>query len=64
MAVATTEMQFKVFQNKGFEVVNSPIKYAADQQQILLTFTPNGEKIDPPSVGIAWKNQQGQITKK
>jgi hypothetical protein len=35
-------MQFKVFRNKGFEVTNSPVKYSADSQQILLTFAPNG----------------------
>lgn len=64
VAVVTTEMQFKVFRNKGFEVSNSPIKYGPDQQQILLTFAPNGERIEPPSVGIAWKNEQGQISKK
>lgn len=64
VAVATTEMQFKMFRNKGFEVTNSPIKYGEGVQQILLTFTPNGEKIEPPSVGIAWKDQTGQIAKK
>ena len=42
---ATTEMQFKMFRNKGFDVTNSPIKYAPEAQQILLTFTPNGDKI-------------------
>jgi len=25
--VQTTEMQFKVFRAKGFEVTNSPVKY-------------------------------------
>jgi hypothetical protein len=30
----------------------------------LLTFVPNGEKIEPPAVGIAWKDNQGQIAKK
>lgn len=42
VAVNTTEMQFRVFRNKGFEVTNSPVKYGPDSQQILLTFTPNG----------------------
>ena len=64
VAVATSEMQFKVFRSKGFEVSNSPIKYGPEHQQILLTFTPDGERIEPPSVGIAWKNEQGQVTKK
>lgn len=57
-------MQFKVFRNKGFEVTNSPVKYGPDSQQILLTFAPNGEKIEPPTVGIAWKDTQGQISKR
>lgn len=57
-------MQFKMFRNKGFDVTNSPIKYGEGAQQILLTFTPNGERIEPPSVGIAWKDQKGQIVKK
>lgn len=39
---STTEMQFKMFRNKGFDVTNSPIKYGEGLQQILLTFTPNG----------------------
>lgn len=30
----------------------------------MLTFTPNGEKIEPPTVGIAWKNETGKISKK
>ena len=42
IAVNTTEMQFKVFRNKGFEVTNSPVKYGPESQQILLTFAPNG----------------------
>jgi hypothetical protein len=25
--VITTEMQFKIFRNKGFEVTHSPVKY-------------------------------------
>lgn len=57
-------MQFKVFRNKGFEVNNTPIKYGPEAQQIMLTFTPNGEKIEPPTVGIAWKDTTGQIVKK
>lgn len=57
-------MQFKIFRSKGFDVTNSPIKYGPDAQQILLTFTPNNEKIEPPSVGIAWKDGSGQINKK
>ena len=57
-------MQFKVFRNKGFEVNNTPIKYGPEAQQIMLTFTPNGEKIEPPTVGIAWKDNTGQIVKK
>lgn len=48
-------MQFKVFRSKGFEVTHSPIKYSEDSQQIMLTFKLNGEFIEPPSVGIAWK---------
>lgn len=40
------------------------MKYGPESQQILLTFIPNGEKIDPPAVGIAWKDTQGQIVKK
>jgi hypothetical protein len=64
IAVSTSEMQFKVFRNKGFEVTNSPVKYSPDSQQILLTFAPNGEKIEPPCVGIAWKDGQGQISKR
>ena len=39
--VQTTEMQFKVFRAKGFEVTNSPVKYTPENQQIMLTFTPN-----------------------
>ena len=27
VSVVTTEMQFKVFRSKGFEVTHSPIKY-------------------------------------
>ena len=45
-------------------MTNSPVKYGPDSQQILLTFAPNGEKIEPPTVGIAWKDAQGQIAKK
>ena len=30
----------------------------------MLVFTPNGEKIEPPTVGIAWKDENGQISKK
>jgi len=30
----------------------------------LLVFTPTGEKSEPPTVGIAWKNDSGQIEKK
>jgi hypothetical protein len=45
-------------------VTNSPIKYGPESQQILLTLTPNNEKIEPPSVGIAWKDTNGQINKK
>jgi hypothetical protein len=30
----------------------------------MLTFTPNGEKIEPPTVGIAWKDSNGAIAKK
>ena len=26
--------------------------------------TPNGEKIEPPTVGIAWKNPEGVVSKK
>jgi hypothetical protein len=62
--VVSTEMQFKVFRSKGFEVTHSPIKYGSDSQQILLTMTPNGERIEPPTVGIAWKDSNGQINKK
>lgn len=40
--VQTSEMQFKVFRAKGFEVTNSPIKYTPENQQIMLTFTPTG----------------------
>jgi hypothetical protein len=29
----------------------------------MLVLTPNGERIEPPSVGVAWK-ENGQITKK
>ena len=54
----------KIFRSKGFEVTHSPIKYGSDAQQILLVFTPNLEKIEPPSVGIAWKDTEGQIIKK
>lgn len=57
-------MQFKVFRSKGFEVDHSPIKYGDDVQQIMLVFTPNGEIVEPPTVGIAWKNGSGQIEKK
>ncbi len=57
-------MQFKVFRNKGFDVTNSPVKYTPESQQILLTFSPNGEKIEPPTVGIAWKDTTGQISKR
>lgn len=56
-------MQFKVFRSKGFEVNHSPIKYGNESQQIMLTFKPDGELIEPPSVGIAWK-AEGQIVKK
>ncbi len=42
VGVSTSEMQFKMFRNKGFDVTNSPIKYGEGVQQILLTFTPNG----------------------
>ena len=62
--IAISEMQFKVFRNKGFDVTNSPIKYGPETQQILLTLVPNGEKIEPPTVGIAWKDGNGQINKK
>lgn len=55
MSIKTSEMQFKVFRSKGFEVTHSPIKYSEDSQQIMLTFKLNGEFIEPPSVGIAWK---------
>lgn len=41
VAVQSTEMQFKVFRSKGFDVTHSPIKYGPESQQILLTFTPN-----------------------
>lgn len=57
-------MQFKMFRSKGFEVTHSPIKYGPDSQQIMLTFKLNGEIIEPPSVGIAWKSTDGQIVKK
>ena len=29
-----------------------------------MTFTPNGERIEPPAVGIAWKDNSNQINKK
>ncbi len=45
-------------------MTTSPIKYGAESQQIMLIFTPNGEKSEPPVVGIAWKNDSGQIEKK
>lgn len=54
-------MQFKVFNSRGFDVTNSPIKYGPESQQIMLVFTPNGERSEPPTVGIAWKNDSGQI---
>lgn len=57
-------MQFKVFRSKGFDVDHSPIKYGDEMQQIMLVFKPNGEAIEPPSVGVAWKNSSGQIEKK
>jgi hypothetical protein len=60
----TTEMQFKVFRSKGFQVTHSPIKYSAEVQQIMLTFKPDGEVSEPPTVGIAWKNVEGAIVKK
>lgn len=60
----TAEMQFKIFRSKGFEVTTSPVKYTPESQQILLTLVPTGEKIEPPSVGVAWKNQEGKISKK
>ena len=63
VGVVTTEMQFKVFRSKGFEVTHTPIKYGPESQQIMLTMTPNGDKIEPPTVGIAWK-ENGQINKK
>ena len=50
------------FRSKGFEVTHTPVKYGT-QQQIMLTFTPNNDKIEPPIVGIAWK-ENGQIQKK
>lgn len=56
-------MQFKIFRSKGFDIGNSPIKYTQENQQILLTLTPNGDKIEPPVVGVAWNNG-GVITKK
>ncbi len=61
VGVKTSEMQFKVFRSKGFEVTNSPVKYGPESQQIMLVFTPNGEKSEPPVVGIAWKNDLGVI---
>lgn len=64
MSVQTTEMQFKIFRSKGFDVTHTPVKYGDSAQQIMLTFTPNGEKTEPPSVGLAWKNSNGQIDKK
>lgn len=50
-----------MFSSKGFDVNTSPIKYGAENQQIMLMFTPTGEKSEPPVVGIAWKNQNGQV---
>lgn len=38
-------MQFKIFRSKGFEITNSPVKYTPENQQIMLTLAPNGEKI-------------------
>ena len=61
IGVQTSEMQFKVFRSKGFEVTHSPVNYGDQAQQIMLVFTPNGEKSEPPTVGIAWKNGSGQI---
>jgi hypothetical protein len=38
ISVNTTEMQFKVFRNKGFDVTNSPIKYGPESQQVFAHF--------------------------
>ncbi len=54
-------MQFKVFSSKGFDIASSAVKYGPECQQIMLTITPNGEKSEPPVVGIAWKNDSGAI---
>ena len=64
ISAKTSEMQFKVFRSKGFEVNTSPIKYSNESQQIMLTFKLNGEIVEPPNVGIAWKSTDGQIVKK
>lgn len=64
IGVKTSEMQFKIFRSKGFDVTHSPVKYGEQSQQIMLVFTPNGEKTEPPTVGIAWKNSSGQVEKK
>lgn len=61
IGIKTAEMQFKVFSSKGFDITSTPVKYGPETQQIMLTITPNGEKSEPPVVGIAWKNDSGAI---
>lgn len=64
IGIKTAEMQFKVFSSKGFDATTSAVKYGPEAQQIMVVFTPNGEKSEPPMVGVAWKNDSGQIEKK
>jgi len=39
------------------------VKYG-EFPQVMLVMTPNGERIEPPTVGVAWKDATGQILKR